>query len=673
MFGASLKINMPSLRFLMFYGHIKAGIGFDLMLRDYGIGARCAQNINAEQPIGINGWYATGQLYGYLDARFGIDISMGLLGLEIEIMQIKVAAILQARLPNPFFMRGAVKGDFAILNGLIRGRMDFEFSAGEPCDIVDARSQDVSVIQSITPREEEEDVSVFAKPQVIFNLPVGVPVPILDRSDANQYVQIKIQQQYVRVVDVETNNSVRGTITWDDSKTVAAFRPDDILPPNRTYRVEVKVQVLQKRPEESTFTLANLGGSIPVEQELTSEFTTGEAPDYIPEENVIYAYPINLQTAFLKEESPTGYVQLDQGQDYLFGGDAGAELVDKLRFTRNKVAVAITDFTYDNEANRIDFNLPAGQLALGTIYGMDVVRLPVNPPSGVADNVTAIEEDLAAGQFPDSSEARVLLNTQQTAGTLEEIREQLVYHLDFRTSQYPSFSAKVAALSQATPYLRVQALIDPGGSDTDGSTPFLSIFDFGNMTQAAEAFDRYDLEGFHQAEKDIDPLIRAEADLTVTGSDWYTTYPKPAVYDNFPRTEAPYYFDLEWRSEDPFALPPTRAITLRQPGVNTLAYLSEYAIRSGNFPALPAELEVNYHLPYVMYRDYADYWNQVLIFADRTPELMTPEMETFVDWDWRNPQSGVYNVTLRYFLPGNTEPNSTATYALPYTDDASKK
>jgi hypothetical protein len=74
-----------------------------------------------------------------------------------------------------------------------------------------------------------------------------------------------------------------------------------------------------------------------------------------------------------------------------------------------------------------------------------------------------------------------------------------------------------------------------------------------------------------------------------------------------------------------------------------------------------------------MYRDYADYWNQVLLFADQRPELMTPPLEEFIDWDWRNPQSGVYNVTLRYYLPGNDEANSTVTYSLPYTDDPFKK
>jgi len=44
------------------YARFQAGVGFDIMLKDYG-NARCK---GSSDEIGINGWYANGQAYAYL-------------------------------------------------------------------------------------------------------------------------------------------------------------------------------------------------------------------------------------------------------------------------------------------------------------------------------------------------------------------------------------------------------------------------------------------------------------------------------------------------------------------------------------------------------------------------------------------------------------------------------
>jgi len=47
-------------------------------------------------------------------------------------------------------------------------------------------------------------------------------------------------------------------------------------------------------------------------------FTTGGAPDYIPNKNIKYAYPVLDQKNYFVGESNEGFVQLKQGQSYLF-------------------------------------------------------------------------------------------------------------------------------------------------------------------------------------------------------------------------------------------------------------------------------------------------------------------------------------------------------------------
>lgn len=90
----------PELQFFIFYASFSAGVGFDVMLRNYGVDARCANNMDSDEPIGINGWYATGQMYAYIQGAIGIAINIGFQR-PMGDFSIGAAAVLQARLPNP--------------------------------------------------------------------------------------------------------------------------------------------------------------------------------------------------------------------------------------------------------------------------------------------------------------------------------------------------------------------------------------------------------------------------------------------------------------------------------------------------------------------------------------------------------------------------------------------
>ena len=55
-FGSRFDVSTGNLKFLIFYAKFSAGMGFDIMLKDYG-NTQCA---GRNGPIGINGWYANG-------------------------------------------------------------------------------------------------------------------------------------------------------------------------------------------------------------------------------------------------------------------------------------------------------------------------------------------------------------------------------------------------------------------------------------------------------------------------------------------------------------------------------------------------------------------------------------------------------------------------------------
>lgn len=128
-FGASLDVSMPNREFSIFYGSFGAGVGFDLMLVNYGRNAHCR---GSSDVLGINGWYATGQTYAYVQG----DIGMHYKNKKLSILDISVATILEAQLPNPLYMAGEVGGRYRVLGGLVKGDCNFKFDIGDSCDVV---------------------------------------------------------------------------------------------------------------------------------------------------------------------------------------------------------------------------------------------------------------------------------------------------------------------------------------------------------------------------------------------------------------------------------------------------------------------------------------------------------------------------------------------------------
>src|SRR5690606_32094035 len=109
--------------FLVLYANFQAGFGFDIMLKDY----RDAQCEGRSGAIGIDGWYANGQAYVYLQGELGIKINLWFIKGKFPIIQGAAAALVHAMLPNPVYFRGYLAVEFSVLGGLVSGRCRFKF------------------------------------------------------------------------------------------------------------------------------------------------------------------------------------------------------------------------------------------------------------------------------------------------------------------------------------------------------------------------------------------------------------------------------------------------------------------------------------------------------------------------------------------------------------------
>ena len=224
--GASFDFDTGERNFLLFYGRIGCGIGFDILLKNYGA-AQCAGG----GTLGINGWYAQGQAYAWLAAAIGIRVSLPFYSGRYEILSLQTASLLQVKAPNPFWLKGAVGGTYNILGGLVKGRCNFEFEIGTQCEIINSSPLGgIPIIADISPADNANDVNVFTTPQAIFNMPLDRRIEF---KDANQIT--KTYRIMLRSFTVTANGApVAGVLTWNDKRDVVTFKSSEILPGNST-------------------------------------------------------------------------------------------------------------------------------------------------------------------------------------------------------------------------------------------------------------------------------------------------------------------------------------------------------------------------------------------------------------------------------------------------------
>ncbi|MEN3027165.1 MAG: hypothetical protein ABDH31_05600, partial [Chlorobiota bacterium] len=349
-FGAMADFNPGELRFLIFYASMRFLVGFDMALLDYGATARCSDG----RPMGANGWYATGQMYARLDASIGLYVDLWFVSGRFEILGMRVGSVLQAGLPNPTWIAGAVGGHYSILGGAISGYCNFQFTLGERCvPPTESALASLEMISDIAPSDGEEDVSVFAEPTAFFNLKPDRPFALEEmRDDGSRVTKVyRIRVGTFRLLrqDARENFTITVPATQVDRSTgeapAIALIPNEPLLGLTRYRVEVSAygqeytgggfarregETVEQASERAASELAsstswrdvryrtgNRAGQR-IEQRVTVTFTTQPRPDTIMPQWVYMGYPRPRQRFFLQDECREGSITLLTNPNWLF-------------------------------------------------------------------------------------------------------------------------------------------------------------------------------------------------------------------------------------------------------------------------------------------------------------------------------------------------------------------
>ena len=618
-FGADFKMDTGEMNFLMFYARFQAGLGFDIMLKNYGL-AECS---NTGKQVGINGWYANGQAYAYLQGELGINVKLFFVEKRIPIITAAAAVLLQAQGPNPIWMRGIIGGEYDLLNGTITGNFNFEMEIGEKCALnTENPMGGLKIIADVTPTDGADEVDVFAAPQVAFNLGVEKAMVIPEADGDHTY---KITLDEFKITD-DQNNLISGKMKWDDNKTAVTFLPEDILSPSTPMKVTVTVGF--KELVNGIYKVVIVNGT-PAKETEERSFVTGGAPEYIPLHNITYAYPVVDQKYFYPKEYGTGYIQLRQGQDYLFD-DAQWKSTVKISDANGNGDEA--NFTYNTGSNQLRYTLPKTKNETG--YDFVIVSRPKN-----TSTTTAAVTETATTDLGDNNTVSVKTNKAGTVsqdGSIERI------NYSFKTSAYNTFAQKVGDMN----------VKEFGWNLIEGNRENVYLDDaiyLFNRIKNHEPFEIAELIGNQYT--DNRPLIDAAADVM---DDYFVNDLNPLLYSKY--KTGTYKIS---RDPQPYGFIPKKALPI---------YGKYLTSTENNIDTdfIETIIPYRYNLPQIYRDDFNDVKTRLLSASVRNRLIINANHSAIMDTDFPFMREGYYSIDLQYTLPdGNLGSKSKVRYKNP--------
>lgn len=458
-FGAQVDFNTGRLAFLIFYARLRLMFGFDLALMNLGPRARCE---GIEGAPGINGWYATGQLYTLVQGSIGLFVDLWFVSGEFEILGINAAAALQGGFPNPAWMYGVVGGNYSILGGLIRGNCRFDVKVGERCSPArESGLARVDLISEMQPANGATDVPCDVEPQAISNFPVNTPFEIRD-TDAEGRARVRTFKVLTRSFTLRQGGSTIPStyrVHTDTVTTILTPSVDQLR--QRTQYTSTIVMYGQERISGSWRAATRLDGSS-IDQTVSTTWTTGTTPDTIVPTTVFYSYPRNMQRYFLPRERVEcgGTIYLFSGRSELFGvtSDLKNNYTYHTRFVSLPGNVKTESNCIYNSYGRqgaVQFNIPS--LQPNTIYALQVIRRASPKSTGAKFGVAA--KFLAPGggykslstAFSRGDSNTVVIESRKLngieLGRVVAANEKLIYIYFFKTSRYATLPEKLASLT----------------------------------------------------------------------------------------------------------------------------------------------------------------------------------------------------------------------------------
>lgn len=449
--GLQIDISTGELKFLIFYAEIAITFGYDVSIVQKDVDCEEAEG----GKMGINGWYATGQVYASMTADVGIDIDVWFLKAKMSLLSVGAYAALQAGLPNPTWLKGAVHGEYSLLNGLLSGSVTFKFTWGKKCDEGTGDPfGGLKIISDMTPGNQG-GVSVYTRPEAAFSLPVStanssapITIETFDDEGNKHFKTFRFFVKDFTLINNKTKSEVPGEFVLMKNKQGAVYSPKEELAEKVSHTA--KCMIRGERWEANKWVKITKNSNSNTEHLEVEErtFTTGNAPDRILNSNVIHTIPPRMMRYYTWRTSGSamGEVRFNMYPSSVVNAKPESnkyEYKDVARVQRvgaGSVVVGENPIEWmGNAMNSFMYKLPVEKLTPETIYIVQFVRKRVLK-AGYDDETEKKDKMLRTTGSDTMTQKKARLD----AINLGE-NEILLYQIAFRTSKYRHFGDKLAS------------------------------------------------------------------------------------------------------------------------------------------------------------------------------------------------------------------------------------
>ncbi len=473
-FGAHIHTALE-LNFLMFYTKLTMALGFDVNISK-NLTRMCAQS--GVVP-GIDGWYAQGQAYAALMGEMGIKVDLFFIKGQFKFIDLKAVIAMQAKLPNPNYFQGRAALSYDIMQGMIKGRCNFNVELGEPCTPVSTDPlQGLTFISDMRTSENGTPTGVFEDVHTTFNFAMNEVLELEEESSGESVIRRFKPYVYQYVLRKADGTAIPQT-SWRlmENGFLASMTHAEAFESATDYHAAIEVRCLElfangsQRDSYRNGAVANETRAI--------DFTTGERPSTLMADNVLLTYPFQGQRNYLQQEvkhknrnmwSDKGFMRIKQ-QDYLFATSSTGTSIPKfltsyaVRFLPQAGGSPLeSTLQYQAEQDLIVFTMPTlenqktyhiqliKQTKLNPAYPTVQSSLASNQLSSIRkikiDSIRIAELDAEGNEQMGNYGAEVEISNRRvsTNQSTSEARDLLLFQYNFRTSRYNSFQEKMAAI-----------------------------------------------------------------------------------------------------------------------------------------------------------------------------------------------------------------------------------
>jgi len=316
-------------------------------------------------------------------------------------------------------------------------------------------------------------VSVFTSCTAAFALPVDEILEIPREDDWEGTEPPLRVKPFVGSWTLKENNRTSiptDPVVYQEENTVAELSPTIVLKGNTSYTQKIVLKAIEYYPDGTQ-------AELDWEESLEKSFKTGEAPDTLVEENILFSYPFKNQRYFLKEETQgsQGYVQLKRADPNIFdtygrqefkehdyvvrfielGTDATTEVPLQLIGDRSTIAFDVSDLNNDThyavQLLKIKIQQETRETRENSLIGQ------VEVVSGLRNDVlasVATVKNLELVSALGTIKSDVLKKRTLPGPKVQSSFEHLIYHYYFKTDKQDRFEDKVRSLQLEKDHFR---------------------------------------------------------------------------------------------------------------------------------------------------------------------------------------------------------------------------